>query len=231
MKNILRKSVLLVVLACIFSGFLFSQNEFVESESEEPVREKIAFKIPIFSIFDFTSPSINFAIENRVSNKLGIHQEVGYINSYFNALYQTAYLRNTHGIKYWIEPRFYLKPKENSYLFITPSVYYKYYLSNHSEEMLRYGGQYIQMMDYSRFHHQLSLIFKVGNSYRVGNSENVYIDMSGGIGFKYLWISSDLPSDADFFQFVMIAPRPTGFYARPVAFFGMAFRFGAKSKN
>jgi hypothetical protein len=228
MKAKILKTLLLSTTMFVFGGTLYAQPETTdEVVTKDYTREKFAFKVPIFSFMDFTSPSLNFGIENKVSERLGIHQELGYINSYFNPLYQAVYLRNTHGLKYWIEPRIYLNPTKKSHLFIAPSVYYKYYISNHSEEMLRYGGQYIEMMDYTRFHHQLSFLFKAGKSFKVDKG-NVAIDLVGGLGYKYLWISSNLPSDAEFFQFVMISPRPTGFYIRPVAYFGMAIRFQSK---
>jgi hypothetical protein len=162
MKNPLIVILFSLVFAATTPHTLFAQIQVRENTRKSESREKVAFKLPLMSVMDFTSPSFNFGIENRLGTRIGLHQELGYINSYFNPLYQMAYIRNTHGIKYWAEPRFYLNPSVNPYLFLAPSAYYKYYISNHSEEMLRMGGQFIQMMDYTRFHHQLSFLFKTG---------------------------------------------------------------------
>lgn len=203
---------------------------------EEHFREKFSVKIGILPIMDFVSPSLNIAVENRLSQKLGLHQEVGYINNYinpiFNFLYKESFeaTRNINGVKYFVEPRIYFKPRINPHLFFAPSIYYKFFTSNTEVEMMRFNGQYFQMMDFRRNLHQLSFLLKVGNTIDI-DSEKLGMDLSGGIGLRHFWINDNLPADAQPAQNRLILQRPNGQYWRPVIYLGMALRILPKKNK
>lgn len=217
------------VLVFLIAAFFCVAQPLDSDFKEEPLREKFSVKIGIFPILDFSSPSINVGIENRLGPRVGLHQEVGYINNYINPVYNWFYRdafeaeRNIHGIKYFLEPRFYIKDRVNPYLFIATSVFYKYFTSNTEVEMMRFNGQYFEMMNFRRNLHQLSFLVKVGNTVDI-DSDRVAIDLSGGIGWRRFWVSDNLPPDAQPAQNRLLLQRPNGQYNRAILYLGMAVR-------
>lgn len=206
-----------------------------ETKTDYPF--KIAYKVPVFSWLDITSPSVNFGVELSLSKKISLHQEIGYINYRINKLFYEMEARKVQGFKLSFEPRFYVKNKNNRRLFLAGSVFYKYdneFIKD--AHFWRHNGQYIQLIDYNRIRNLIAFTPKIGFQFLKKNKA-VGFEFSTGLGIRMLKISyakNDVPEDASLsnrFSGNFFLKREEGSYFRPNLFIGLSIIFRDKNNR
>lgn len=234
----------------LFIIFLFSSVFAQENEVNDDIRfktinldyerPKLTFKLALLSQLDFNSPSLQLGLEFRLASWLGVHQEIGYVNNWLNPIYTlidhsfSKRKKTKNGLKYIIEPRFYLFPKDKAFssrLFFAPSFDFRYVVINRDEWVIR-SNAFQQKLKYDVTRKAYGLNAKFGMTTSI--KKKLPIEMIIGVGARYVTLINTLPADAEIFQgsnnFLIQRPSIEGNSWQPSAYFGMLLHL-VSSKN
>lgn len=213
----------------------FAQEEEISFQSieNESARDKFILSLSLLSQLDINTPSLQLGFDIKITETIGIHQELGYINNWLNPLY--AYLdqevsqnyKLKNGVKYIFEPRFYPFNKEKKIsksMFFAPSFDFRYVNIKRNSWVGRYNFSYRQNLDYHVNKLAFGGMFKFG--FTTKPNKRMPIDLVFGLGTRYSTRSSNLPEDAEFINngrgfFFSGRALVEGNQWHPAAYFGL----------
>lgn len=220
----------LVFISIGLASFAQESDESFSSGVKYP-REKHILSLSLLSQLDINNPSIQVALEHKITEWLGIHQELGFINNWLNPFYtffdnqssSSSKLKN--GVKYIVEPRFYPLDKDElfgSRFFIAPSFNFRYVNIKRDELVFRFNNAFQQQMQYDVNKIVFGGMLKVGFTTKLRKA--MPIQMVFGLGARSSQKFNNLPEDAERANgggFFFDSPRIEGTQWHPDAYFGM----------
>lgn len=237
----------ILIIACLFSLNLQAQQEdevnddlsfkSIENGLDRP---KTILKLALLSQLDFNSPSLQFGLEIKANDWLGIHQELGYVNNWLNPIYtlidhrvsQREKIKN--GFKYLFETRFYPFNKNKAFagrMFFAPALDFRY-VDIQRKEWVRINNAYLQKIKYNVQRLEYGFNFKFGITTKV--KKLMPIEMVIGLGVRYISLSNTLPENIEIQgQNNSFVGRPPveGSTWMPSAYMGMLLHLPTKKKH
>lgn len=203
-------------------------------------RDKWLINVPLLSLLDFSSPSLNVGVEYRAHHVLGLHLEAGYINNWLNPLYSAisqSYVKNIkrNGLKLRLDPKFFPFYKSKGALgstwFFAPSFEFRYITINRTDFVWKRNNSYGRKMNYDIQRLAYAVNLKFG--FTVSPQKKVPATFSFGLGARYTSITNNLPSG----NFVgsrrrgIFRPVTNGNFWFPSAYIGISLNFSVKKKT
>ncbi len=231
------KKYLFITLCLLFSVNSFTQESDNDDLSFNSIvnniqRPKLIYKLSLLSQLDFNSPSLQVGLEVRLSDLVGLHQELGYVNNWLNPVYAlidhefSKKEKIKNGFKYIFEPRFYFfsenKNETLNRMFFAPALDYRYVVIQRNEWITR-EMSYQQKILYnvSRMEYGLNLKFGFTTSVK----SKMPVEMSFGLGARYITLTNTLPPYSSINQgannFLALRPAVDGNFWNPSAYIGL----------
>ena len=236
------KKYFLFIIISVFAININAQEEDIEFKSIKNNLERptAIFKLSLLSQLDINSPSLQLGLELKLSKLIGIHQELGYVNYWFNPIYValdqnfSQVAKNKNGLKYILEPRFYLFDKEklfSSRIFFAPSLDFRYVVIQKKEWVSLNNNAYRRKMKYNIQRLAYGINAKFG--FTTSIKKKIPIEMAIGIGARYVTLKNSLPdnstiSSGNSNNFLFPRPRIEGEFWTPSVYFGMLMHLPIK---
>lgn len=230
-----------LIFALLFIGMQAQDDNEISFQSIEngTVRDKYILSLSLLSQLDINSPSLQLGLDIKISEIVGIHQELGYINNWLNPIYAVIdqeYSQNyklKNGVKYIFEPRFYPFNKEKKIsksMFFAPSFDFRYVNIIRNGWVGRYNFSYTQNLDYNVNKLAFGGMFKFG--FTTKPKKRMPIDLVFGLGTRYSVKTNNLPDDAELINnsngfFFVGASAIEGNQWHPACYFGMLLHLPA----
>lgn len=236
---------LFFLFSIVFYNNSFSQDSEKELDSFRSInnefnRPKLIYKLALLSQLDFNSPSLQFGLEISLSDRIGLHQELGYVNNWLNPIYTlidhefSKKIKIKNGFKYIIEPRFYVFNQNKlffSKMFFAPAFDFRYVVIQR-KEWLNVNNLFRQNFKYNVQKLEYGLNLKFG--FTTSIKKLLPIEMVVGVGARYISLTNTLPFTSSVSQgannFLVRRPAIEGSYFDPSIYIGMLMQLPFQKK-
>ncbi|MDD3877864.1 MAG: hypothetical protein PHT69_14680 [Bacteroidales bacterium] len=221
MSKLLIRIILIFVLFEYFFLPLVNAQEKIDSKNFD---KHICFKLNVTSLIDYT-PSIQFAVQYNILNRLCLQHEAGYITHYLSPFWDKK--SNLNGFRIKNQIKYYWTKSDNEIQFFSSIDFnYKKIVYMKSEWFQMYDMSYFQECTYQRTKEVFVPALLSGVD--IPLTDNGWIvELYAGLGYRNLIISDNLPEDAIIAR-GSIFRRTQGVYHLPNFSFGV--RLGYKLK-